>query len=108
MKPVVPRVRADFDIRETTTWYAEHAGGETALGFIDDLEQAFGQLSSTPGIGSPRWATELQIPGLRGWSLTRHPHTIFYLEHSERIDVLRVLHHRRDVSPRFSAEHGLG
>ncbi|MDZ5077708.1 hypothetical protein [Nesterenkonia sp. HG001] len=53
-------------------------------------------------IGSSRWATDLRIPGLRSWSLTRHPHALIYLDGPDHIDLLRVLHHRQDISPTFT------
>ena len=42
-------------------------------------------------------AHELNLPGLRTWSLTRYPHLVFYVVHPDHIDVWRVLHGQRDI-----------
>ena len=68
-----------------------------ALGFIDAVEHAFTHISRQPGTGSPRYAHELNLPGLRTWLLTPYPHLVFYLERPDHIDVWRVLHGRRDI-----------
>jgi toxin ParE1/3/4 len=52
-----------------------------ALGFIDALEQAYTHIGRHPATGSPRYAHELNLPGLRAWPLTRYPHIVFYVEH---------------------------
>ena len=50
-----------------------------------------------PAIGSPRYAHELNLPGLRCLTLTRYPHIVFYVERDDYIDVWRVLHGMRDI-----------
>jgi len=68
-----------------------------ALGFIDALEQAYAHIGRHPATGSPRYAHELNLPGLRSWPLTRFPYLIFYVEHPGHLDVWRVLHGQRDI-----------
>ena len=68
-----------------------------AHGFVDALEQAYSRISRHPGTGSPRYARELNLPGLRFWQLTRYPYLVFYVERSDHIDVWRVLHAQRDI-----------
>ncbi|MBU6440076.1 MAG: type II toxin-antitoxin system RelE/ParE family toxin [Betaproteobacteria bacterium] len=46
----------------------------------------------------PRYAHELNLPGLRSWSLTRYPYLVFYVEQPDHVDVWRVLHGQRDIS----------
>jgi toxin ParE1/3/4 len=70
---------------------------QAALGFIDALEQAYVHIGRHPATGSPRYAHELNLPGLRSWSLTRYPHLVFYIEREDHIDVWRVLHGQRDI-----------
>ena len=97
VKPVVPREQARRDVEDAVSRYlAEHAG-VTALGFIDALENAYGHIARHPATGSPRYAHELNLPGLRSWLLTRNPYLVFYVEHPDRIDVWRVLHVQRDI-----------
>ncbi len=101
MKPVVPRARAVEDIETAIDHLLDEAGVEVALGFIDDVEQAFGHVGEHPSTGSTRWAHELSLPGLRSWALRRHPYVIFYLEREDQVDVWRVLHGRRDIPPKL-------
>ncbi len=70
---------------------------EAALGFIDALERAYGHVGGHPEAGSARYASELNLPGLRFWPLKKYPHWVFYLERSDHIDVWRVLHGQRDI-----------
>jgi toxin ParE1/3/4 len=65
---------------------------------VDAVEQAFAHLSRHPGTGSPRYAHELNLPGLRFWRLTRFPHLVFYVERDDHVDVWRVLHGERDMA----------
>ena len=96
-KPVIPRERADRDVNEAIDFYLSENAPEAALGFIDALEQAYGYIAHHPETGSPRYASELNLPGLRFWPLKKYPHLVFYLERSDHIDVWRVLHGQRDI-----------
>lgn len=96
-KPVIPRELANLDVEGAIEHYFGEGAGQAALGFIDALEQAYGHISRHPATGSPRYAHELNLPGLRFWPLTRYPHLVFYVEHSDHIDVWRVLHGQRDI-----------
>ena len=106
--PLVRRARADQDINEAL----EHYLGESvpaAEGFVDALESAFAHIQRAPATGSPRWAHELHVPGLRSWPCTRYPYIVFYLLLPDRIEVWRVLHGRRDIPAWLSddSESGL-
>jgi toxin ParE1/3/4 len=68
-----------------------------ALGFIDALEKAYAHIGRHPASGSPRYAHELNLPGLRSWPLTRYPYLAFYVECSDHVEVWRVLHAQRDI-----------
>jgi toxin ParE1/3/4 len=96
-KPVVPRQAAHRDAEEAIEHYRAEAGGPTALAFIDALESAYHHIARHPGTGSPRYAHELDLAGLRTWRLSRFPHLVFYVELTDRIDVWRVLHGARDI-----------
>jgi toxin ParE1/3/4 len=96
-RPVVPRSAANEDIKEALDYYLGASSVEAALGFIDALESAYRHIARAPASGSPRYAHELDIPGLRSWPLRRYPHVVFYVERAEYIDVWRVLHGERDI-----------
>lgn len=91
------REAARRDISEAVGFYAREAGEDVALAFIDELERVFGQLRRHPEAGSPRYAQELDLPGLRHWVLHAYPYLIFYIPRRDRIDVWRVLHAERDI-----------
>jgi len=97
VKPVIPREQANRDVDEAVAYYLSEAGDAVAFGFIDALEKAYGHIGRHPATGSPRYAHELNLPGLRAWPLTRYPHIVFYVEHSDYIDVWRVVHGQRDI-----------
>ena len=97
-KPVAPRAAAVGDVQAAVDYYVQEAGMRVALGFIDGLEAAYGAISRQPGAGSPRYAHELALPGLRSWKVRRYPYLVFYVERPDAIDVWRVLHAQRDVA----------
>lgn len=98
-KPAVLRERARRDIDEAVTHYRIEAGANTSRNFIRALEYAVERIREQPAAGSPRYATELDITGLRVRALRKFPHLIFYVEHENDIDIWRVLHGARDIPP---------
>ncbi len=96
-KPVVLREQARRDIDEAVQHYLTEAGPAVALAFVDALEDAHRQIGDQPAIGSPRYAHELDIPGLRFRSAGNFPYLVFYVEREDEIDVWRVLHGARDI-----------
>jgi len=96
-KPVIPRKQADKDIETAVAHYREEAGKKVAAGFVDALERAFQHIARHPATGSPRYAQELDLSGLRSWPLKRYPYLVFYVEKADHLDVWRVLHGERDI-----------
>jgi toxin ParE1/3/4 len=96
-KPVVPRALANRDVENAVDHYVVEADERVALGFVDALERAYRTIQRHPAAGSPRYAHELGLPGLRTHLLKRYPYLVFYVEQVDRIDVWRILHARRDI-----------
>lgn len=96
-RPVIPREAAHRDVDEAVEYYLAEGSEQAALGFIDALEQTYGHIGRHPATGSPRYAHELDLPGLRVWPLKRYPYLVFYVEREDHIDVWRVLHGQRDI-----------
>ena len=96
-KPVVPREQAKQDVEDAVACYLGEDAESAALGFIDALEKAYAHIGRHPSTGSPRYAHELNLPGLRSWPLARYPYLVFYVERPDHIDVWRVLHGQRDI-----------
>ena len=94
---IVRRALADQDIEAIVDSYLVDGGASVALSFIDSLQHAFEQLARQPGMGSPRYAQEMGLPGLRSWPLRSFPHIVFYFEAPDAIEVWRVLHGRRAI-----------
>jgi toxin ParE1/3/4 len=96
-KPVVLRELAHRDVEDAIDHYTDEAGADLAFRFIDALSEAFRAIGVRPGTGSPRYAHELELPGLRSRQLRKFPYLVFYLERDDHIDVWRVLHAERDI-----------
>ncbi|MEP7005807.1 MAG: type II toxin-antitoxin system RelE/ParE family toxin [Sphingomonas bacterium] len=96
-KRVVPRTQALQDVEQATEWYRDQAGENVAIGFIDAAQAASRSIGANPAIGSPRYAHELNLPGLRSRRLRRYPYLVFYIERDDHVDLWRVLHAQRDI-----------
>ncbi|MBX3482468.1 type II toxin-antitoxin system RelE/ParE family toxin [Phenylobacterium sp.] len=97
-KPINELRRAKQDIQDAVDHYL--AGGATAAahGFLDALLVVYEMISAHPASGSPSYAERFGgPPGLRGVPLQAFPYVVFYLEGPDRVDVVRVLHGRRDL-----------
>lgn len=60
-------------------------------------------MSFQPGVGSRRYAHFLPDQSLRVWQLDRFPFLVFYRIDGVWLEVLRVLHERRDLLPNLIA-----
>lgn len=96
-KPVLPRRLARRDVEAAVDYYSREARPDVALGFIDALERVYRMISTHPRAGSPRYAHELALPGLRVRGLMHYPYLVFYIERDDHIDIWRVLHAQRDI-----------
>ena len=97
IKPVILRILAEQDLQQASLHYQSEGGEALALDFIEEAEQAFRRIGRIPAIGSPRYAYELGLEGLRAWPLRRFPHLVFYIEQPDALDVWRVLLGQRDI-----------
>ena len=104
--PLVRRAQADLDVIDALdpldNYLAESVSA--AEGFVAALEKAYGHIQRAPATGSPRWAHELNIPGLRSWPCSPYPQLVFYVVQPERIEVWRVLHGSRDIPAWLQAD----
>ena len=96
-KAVIPRELASRDVDEAIDHYLGEGAFKAALDFVEALEKAYTHIARQPASGSPRYAHELNLPGLKSWPLTRFPYLVFYFERDDCVDVWRVLHWQRDV-----------
>lgn len=94
---VILRQTARHDIDEAIDFYIERDAYDAAYRLVDELEKAFEHLSRFPESGSPRYAQELNLPGLRHWPVPDYPYLVFYVVGADHVDVWRVLHAERDI-----------
>lgn len=99
------REAALADVEAAARRHTLQGGVGLAEGFLAALEVAYAHIAQHPATGSPRWAAELNVEGLRSWGLSRYPQLVFYVEGEDRVEVLRVLHGARDI-PASLAEPG--
>jgi toxin ParE1/3/4 len=96
VKPLHIRPAATADLDAAVDYLLEESFA-AAQGLLDATEAAFALLARRPGLGSPRFAGLLPALPLRSWPITGYPYLVFYLDTREGIDILRILHTRRDI-----------
>lgn len=102
---VVLRPLAVRDIDEAIKNYRREGGGPLAAKWAEAIESALRHVTAHPASGSPRYAAQLKLAGLRFRPVKRFPYLIFYIEHADDVDVWRVLHGARDL-PAWLREEG--
>lgn len=89
-----PSARGDADAAQD--WYDNIAPG-LGEAFTDELLGMLSFLAQHPSVGSRRYAHLLPDASLRFWPLDRFPFLVFYRVSGAVLDVVRVLHERRDI-----------
>lgn len=90
---------AKHDLAEATAYLVEEGGSEAAHHFIDEVAHAFTRLRRFPKLGRP-WPTKNpHLAGLRRLPLKHFALSVFYRQSRNAIEIIRVLHHARDMSP---------
>ena len=88
-------------MEDAADYYYGKGGEALELRSIGAIDETFGLIADKPDIGSPRYAETLQRSGLCCFRVKRFPYLVFYIEHPDRIDMLRILHQRRDIPAIF-------
>ena len=78
--------------------YLDEGGEDLAERFVDAVDVGIRHIAAQPGSGSPRYAVELQVAGLRSWRLKKFPYLLVYFDSGDHIELVRVLHERRDIA----------
>ncbi|WPL10808.1 MULTISPECIES: type II toxin-antitoxin system RelE/ParE family toxin [Thiorhodovibrio] len=107
-KPVIRRERSSKDLEEAADFHFAQGGEALELRFIDAIERTLQLIAERPAIGSLRYAHPLQRSGLRCFQVRRFPYVVFYVDLPDRVDVLRVLHRRRDIPAILQSDRGDG
>ncbi len=96
-KNIVVLPAASRDIDSATDHYYEEGSEALASRWTRDVETALRHIASFAATGSPRYAAVLGIAQLRVWPVKRFPYLIFYFDRTASVDIVRVLHERRDL-----------
>ncbi|MFM9978890.1 MAG: type II toxin-antitoxin system RelE/ParE family toxin [Sphingomonadaceae bacterium] len=89
--------RAELDVEAASDYYSLEVDEHTAFAFVAALSTSYARITDSPKTGSPRYAHELNVAGLRHVQLKRFPYLVFYVERADRIEIWRVLHAKRDI-----------
>lgn len=100
MAGVRRRPAALADLEDIWRYGAERFGVDTADAAVRRIDAAFHYLSGFPDIGVRR---DDLAEGLRAHLVRGYPFFIFYMPLESGIDVVRVLHVRRDAPGAFGA-----
>jgi toxin ParE1/3/4 len=97
MKRALQRTLAQQDIANAFNHYLGTAGPETAIDFVHEIDACMQRIEHFPEAGSPRYATLLDVDGLRFAFVTRFPYLMFYFERPDYLDIVRLLHQHQDI-----------
>lgn len=96
-KRIVLLPKAERDIGDAIRHYQRKGGAPLAAKWAEAIESALRHIGEHPATGSPRYAVQLKLAGLRFCPVKKFPHLIFYVERQVHVDVWRVLHGARDI-----------
>lgn len=94
---------AAADAEDAVLYYRPVAGADIALRFAEALEASLRHILSYPASGSPRFAIETGIEGVRAWPVKGFPYFVFYARNGDYCKVWRILGASIDIPPRLLA-----
>ncbi len=89
--------QASQNIEQAIAHDLDKADADLAERLLEEINAAFLHIANLPGTGSPRYAKRSDIKGLRFWLLDQFPYSVFYVERSDSIDIIRLLHQASDI-----------
>jgi len=96
---------ADSDVDQCFRFLRDQGSLDTALRFLDGLQESFERIRQMPFIGSPRSFPSTRLRNLRQWPVKGFKEfLIFYHVANEGIEVLRILHARRNIEAIFEEQ----
>lgn len=94
---VLKRRKAAQDAEDIADFIAKDSL-RSAVRFLENTESTLEDLAEFPGAGSPFESAHPDLANLRFRRVKGFPnHIIFYLEHEDAIEVVRILHGARDL-----------
>lgn len=97
---------ADADLDAIFDHLYEQSDLETAWRFFSAVQESFERIEQMPFIGGARRFRSSRIRDLRQWPVSGfEDFLIFYRVTSDRIDIHRILHARRDLEAVFAKDN---
>ena len=93
---VIVTDEAKADIREIAIYTEEEWGVKQRDKYLNDLDKTFHKIQQSPHLGRERKEIKNGV-----FSRSFQKHNIFYQLASDHLEILRVLHHARDVHRAF-------
>jgi plasmid stabilization system protein ParE len=97
LRRVVWAPKAKQDLRHIWRYFARVASPDIADNLLREIRDATQRLAERPLLWRPR---DDVMPGLR--AVLVHPYTVFYRVTDSTVEIVRVLHERRDFTAVFS------
>jgi toxin ParE1/3/4 len=102
---IIKRPLARFDLIEEADFIEQVYGLAKAESFLDAAEVSFSNLALMPLMGSPRHDLVAEIPDLRQWRIKGfEDYLIFYHPLPDGVEIIRVLHGKRNIPTILSDE----
>lgn len=97
MKPVI-RTSARRDILNQFVYFLDQGALPAAEKFLEAVKETVSKILERPSMGAPKRLKNFRFKGLRKWSVSGFDVIqIYYLVAHDEIQILRVLHGKRDV-----------
>lgn len=94
---ILRRRKAARDAEDIADYIAKDSL-DAGVRFLENTESTLKELAANPSIGSPFQSEHPELANLRFRRVKGFPnHVIFYFEHKDAIEVVRILHGARDL-----------
>ncbi len=100
MPKIIIHEQAQGDVEAESAFLANDSA-DLAIRFLNEFDRAVKRLVQFPRLGRAWPAENTKMQGLRRFTMTSFPVSIFYRPTEEGIEIVRVLHHSRDLPPDF-------
>lgn len=99
------RPQAIRDLADIAVHLAEEGRrDDLAFRFLDAAESSFEQLAAMPAMGVARTFYDPELEGVRMWRVAGFDsHLIFHRPTATGVEIIRVIHGRRDIEDLFSS-----
>ncbi len=98
MAEVFVRARARRDILSNAEYLEEHGGLETALRFLDAIQNTFEALARMPKMGASCAFRSPALRHIRRWPVKGFENwLIFYLARRNGVEIVHLIHGARDI-----------